>query len=76
VYETIGGAGGGAFSLISRHVDIDGLISANGNAPDDRFDTGAGRCPFVILQPEFDRIIIKVFNVFGKAKQILCSFSL
>ena len=42
VYKTIGGAGGGALVINSRHVDIDGLIAANGNAPDSRFDTGSG----------------------------------
>ena len=38
----LGGAGGGLLYLHSRHVDIDGEVSANGLAPDSRHDTGAG----------------------------------
>lgn len=51
VFKTIGGAGGGALIINSRHVDIDGLIAANGNAPDSRFPTGSGICCciFVVL---------------------------
>ena len=44
----LGGAGGGLLYLHSRHVDIDGEVSANGLAPDSRHDTGAGE---LILNP-------------------------
>ena len=43
IYKTLGGAGGGAVSINSRHVDIDGLIAANGESPDARFDRGSGK---------------------------------
>ena len=39
----LGGAGGGLLYLNSRHIDIDGHVSASGLDPDSRFDTGAGR---------------------------------
>ena len=39
----LGGAGGGLLYIHSRHIDIDGSISANGLVPDSRFDTGAGK---------------------------------
>ncbi|WAR26294.1 hypothetical protein MAR_011998 [Mya arenaria] len=42
IYKTLGGAGGGYLVIESRHVDIDGLVAANGNAPDTRFDRGSG----------------------------------
>ena len=42
----LGGAGGGLLYLHSRHVDIDGEVSANGLAPDSRHDTGAGEWIF------------------------------
>jgi hypothetical protein len=41
-HKTLGGVGGGYLTVNSRHVDIDGLIAANGLAPDSRFDQGAG----------------------------------
>lgn len=53
VYKTIGGAGGGAVKINSKHVDIDGLIAANGEAPDDRFDTGSGL--YLSLGPKHNR---------------------
>ena len=42
IHKTLGGVGGGYLTIVSRHVDIDGLIAANGLAPDSRFDQGAG----------------------------------
>ncbi|KAH3816401.1 hypothetical protein DPMN_117917 [Dreissena polymorpha] len=42
IYKTLGGAGGGYLIVNSRHVDIDGLIAANGMPPDERFDRGSG----------------------------------
>ena len=38
----LGGAGGGLLYLHSRHVDIDGEVSANGLSPDSRHGAGAG----------------------------------
>ena len=43
VRKGLGGAGGGRLEVYSRHVDIDGLIAANGMNPDSRSDRGAGR---------------------------------
>ncbi|KAL4226615.1 hypothetical protein ACF0H5_014598 [Mactra antiquata] len=42
IYKTLGGSGGGYLTVNSRHVDIDGLVAANGLDPDSRFDQGAG----------------------------------
>jgi hypothetical protein len=44
VRKGLGGAGGGKLEVRSRHVDIDGLVAANGMNPDTRSDRGAGRC--------------------------------
>ena len=38
----LGGAGGGRLTVRSRHVDIDGYISADGLPPDSRSSSGAG----------------------------------
>lgn len=38
----IGGSGGGRIAIRSRHVDIDGEISVDGNPPDSRTGQGAG----------------------------------
>lgn len=38
----IGGSGGGRIAIRSRHVDIDGEISVDGNPPGSRTGQGAG----------------------------------
>ncbi|KAK3576661.1 hypothetical protein CHS0354_004945 [Potamilus streckersoni] len=43
VVEGLGGRGGGRVTLKSRHVEIDGGITADGMNPDARFDDGAGK---------------------------------
>jgi len=48
LYKTLGGAGGGYLVIVSRHVDIDGVVSANGMAPDTRFDRGSGTGLFTL----------------------------
>ncbi|XP_060557569.1 uncharacterized protein LOC132717977, partial [Ruditapes philippinarum] len=42
VRKGLGGPGGGKLEVRSRHVDIDGLVAANGMNPDARSDRGAG----------------------------------
>ena len=42
ILEYAGGAGGGALSIESTHIDIDGTISVDGLPPDSRFDAGSG----------------------------------
>ena len=42
----LGGSGGGRLTVHSRHVDIDGYISADGLSPDSRSKAGAGRISF------------------------------
>ena len=39
----LGGPGGGRLTVNSRHVDIDGYISADGLPPDSRSSSGAGK---------------------------------
>ena len=54
VPKGLGGAGGGLLYLNSRHIDIDGHVSASGLDPDSRFDTGAGKLCYLF---EFNFIL-------------------
>ena len=43
VYEGMGGTGGGSVHIVSRHVDIDGAVTANGEPADATHGLAAGR---------------------------------
>ena len=42
MYESVGGHGGGAVKITSRHVELDGMISVNGEDSIDSHHLGSG----------------------------------